>query len=443
MAGLVLNIRKSTNSDNSKPYATVYFLNIQQSDLEIDNKQLKDNNIYKCSYDLSLIYPELNDENGRFDFEKAYSIFTTEMFGIQEDVKCIDIPLSEVCNHNELIKRSGGFMIRNIYIAYYNNYNRVKENVKNYVIKQLKQKDWIIPDESFYKFIIDSKEHYIKLSNKTCVNYNTYIAKVATGPYAKNSFHNYQYGIFYQNKINNTNNILIPFVYDYIKICRMKHDFIQYYFAVMIDDDEDEKLYNIYTQSLDDYETNDLLPCIVREVDIVMIDKKLRYIIFRHKGKNGVIRNGEVFIKAQFSSISAYRLHLDMIYEDNEEENKIIFIVYSERKQGLFFEDKMILPTIYDSICVMDELGTCSLIKDKQYYIGNFNRKNYEFTIKEISEEDYYDYFEEDNDDSFNQYCSEEWTEEDAWIALTDGQYGEYPQDSSIDWDYLDDIQGI
>ena len=69
MAGLVFNIRKATNASSSKPYAIVKYLNIQKSDL--DSTELEDNKIYQATYNLSLAYPELMDENNCFDFEKA------------------------------------------------------------------------------------------------------------------------------------------------------------------------------------------------------------------------------------------------------------------------------------------------------------------------------------------------------------------------------------
>lgn len=47
----------------------------------------------------------------------------------------------------------------------------------------------------------------------------------------------------------------------------------------------------------------------------------------------------------------------------------------------------------------------------------------------ESDEDDYYDDYEDDYDDYDSGY---EWTDEDSWDAMTDGQYGDYP---GSDWD--------
>ena len=44
--------------------------------------------------------------------------------------------------------------------------------------------------------------------------------------------------------------------------------------------------------------------------------------------------------------------------------------------------------------------------------------------------------FEYKEDDSY------QWTEEDTWDALTDGQYGDYPEEG-VDWDHLYDALGL
>jgi len=56
-----------------------------------------------------------------------------------------------------------------------------------------------------------------------------------------------------------------------------------------------------------------------------------------------------------------------------------------------------------------------------------------DFLYEEDCESCYYD----DND--YTQ--GYEWTEEDAWDALTDGMYGDYPGGSG--WDYIYDVMGL
>lgn len=444
MAGLVLNIRKATNASNNKPYAIVKFINIHESDLE--NTELEDNKIYQCTYYLSLAYPELMDENDCFDFEKAYSIFSKELSGIQEDVKCIDIPLIKVCKHAVLIKRSGGLKITSIFRAYYTNEESVIENTRIFITKQLSQKALLVPDDNFNRFIINGKECYARLTNKECIYRNTYRAEVAKGPYVLNALHNFQYGVCLRHK-DNYYEILIPFIYYSIKGCKMKsssYDDMSWMCFFAETEDEEDNLYDIYVQFLDDFyddKKHGALPCIAHDVKKVVINRRLQYLLFNCQERNGIIRNGEVFIKPEYSSISSYRFIVEIVEDDYyKEENKIFFVVSDKNKQGLFFENKEVLPPIYDSISVEDGSGTCSLIKDNHYYIGGFKGENYDFSMREISEEEFY----EVEEDYYKDHCNSgyEWTEEDTWDALTDGQYGSYPRNGAVNWDMLDDIQG-
>ena len=446
MAGLVFNIRKAVNASNSKPYAIVKFLNIQESDLE--STELEDNRIYQCTYDLSLIYPELKDKNECFDFEKAYIVFTKEMYGIQEDVKCIEIPLTKVCSHNVLVKQSGGLKISSVLRAYYTSEESVIENTSHFVTKQLNQRAWIVPDENLQKFLVDGKERYVKLSNKKCIYNNTYRAEVANGPYVLNALHNFQCGVFCHK--DNYYEILIPFIYDSIRVCRMNSSsyndmpWISYFAKI---EDEEEKLYDIYVQFLDDSCSCDegygVLPCLVHKVNKIVIYRTLQFILFNCQGNKGIIRNGEVFIKPQYSSIYSHRFVVDIV-EDGyyKKEYKIIFVVCDKNKKGVYLENKEILPPVYDSISVEEDSGTCTLIKDNHYYIGGFKGENNDFSIREISEEEFYEMKEEEEKDrNKDMECGYEWTEEDAWIALTDGQCGPYPQ-NGVNWDWLDDFLG-
>ena len=443
MAGLVLHIRKAANASNNNPYAIVNFLNIQKTDLE--STELQDNKIYSCTYDLSLIYPELKNENNSFDFEKAYTVFTKEMYGLQEDVKCIDIPLTKVCRHSILVKQSGGLKISSVLRAYYTSEESVIEKVRSFVSKQLNQGKWIVPDENLHKFLIDGKERYVKLSNKKCIDNNTFRAEVARGPYVLNALHNFQCGVFCRK--DNYYKILIPFIYDSIRVYRMKsssYDDMSWISYFAMTEDEDENLYDIYVQFLGDsdfYEeqVHGFLPCLAHEVDKVVINRRLQYILFHCHNKQGVIRNGEVFIKPQFSSIYGHPFISE--FEDYEEENKMLFVVCYNHKKGLYFENIEVLPPVYDSICIEENTGICSLKKDNHYYIGGFKGENNDFSMREISEKEFYRMIEEEEEEKEDFEPGYEWTEEDTWDALTDGQFGPYPK-NGVDWGLLDDFQG-
>ncbi len=59
--------------------------------------------------------------------------------------------------------------------------------------------------------------------------------------------------------------------------------------------------------------------------------------------------------------------------------------------------------------------------------------------------ENYYDYdsYEEfDNYEFDNEYNGYEWTEEDSWYALTDGMYGEMPN-NPLEYDAMMDAMGF
>lgn len=59
--------------------------------------------------------------------------------------------------------------------------------------------------------------------------------------------------------------------------------------------------------------------------------------------------------------------------------------------------------------------------------------------------ENYYDYdsYEEfDNYEFDNEHDGYEWTEEDSWYALTDGMYGEMPN-NPLEYDAMMDAMGF
>lgn len=449
MAALVLSIRKTKNADNSNPYAVVNFINIQKSDLEIGSTKLEDSNIYSGTYDLSLIYPEIKDEKGNFNYEEAYSCFIKEMQGVQEDVRCIIIPLSSICKHDTLINRNGGTKITNLFKTYYTDKNIAIDNMRVFVNKQISQGLWIIPDNSFKKFIIDGKDHYVRLAKIEHIHNKTDKASVGPGSYVLNALHNYKYGICYKHN-DDSYEVIVPFIYDKVINVRLMHtDYelpIEYYFAKR--KSEEGIFFSIYAQilmhSCSD-ETIGALPCISNAVNKAIINEDLNYIIIDSHEKKGVIRNGEVFIKPLYSSIEGYRMIVD---SKLKEEHMIIFVVSVEGKEGLYLENEEIIPPEYDSIIVEENTGICTLVKDNRYYVGGFQCDDLTFSMREFNEEEYreleeHEYEEELEEDDIDKdfRCGHEWTDEDTWIALTDGQFGPYPE-GGVNWDYLDDFQG-
>ena len=132
----------------------------------------------------------------------------------------------------------------------------------------------------------------------------------------------------------------------------------------------------------------------------------------------------------------------------HKEEYIIIFVVSIKGKEGLYLENEEIIPPEYDYIIVEDNTGICTLIKEHRHYIGSFKRDDLTFSMREFNEEEYREleeneHEEEPEEDEVNKdfSCVYDWTDEARWNALTDGQFGPYPE-GGVDWDYLDDIQG-
>lgn len=61
--------------------------------------------------------------------------------------------------------------------------------------------------------------------------------------------------------------------------------------------------------------------------------------------------------------------------------------------------------------------------------------------MREISEKEFYRMIKEEEEEKEDFEPGYEWTEEDTWDALTDGQFGPYPK-NGVDWGLLDVFQG-
>lgn len=298
------------------------------------------------------------------------------------------------------------------------------------------------------KFSIQDNEYNLTLSNKKHIYSEVYdelhIATNLYGIYIPNIIHNYRTGMYCLNKNKNTYEVLIPFIYK--NIVRFKfpysyHDeeegYCPYYIARY--EIQGRTYYSVYI------EDGHPFICLAKFIpQKIVISRRLRYIQFFSGKKVGIIRNCSIIIPPKYTSIYGYRLtiegtHLCDSYGAFDDAYKVFFIVSLKGKKGLFLENKEILPTEYDYITVEEESGVCTLVKNDCYYLGSFEKKNLEFTMIEISEEELIKPKEETINNADYGY---EWTEEDTWIALTDGQYGPYHPERGIDWDTLDDIQG-
>lgn len=73
-------------------------------------------------------------------------------------------------------------------------------------------------------------------------------------------------------------------------------------------------------------------------------------------------------------------------------------------------------------------------VKDDDTLIGNDVRQYDEY-------DEYEEYDDREEEQDYQEYdYGDQWTEEDSWDAMTDGQYGEYS--GGVDWDRMMDCLG-
>lgn len=104
MSAIVTEVRKSQTFSNEKPFAVVRFRKGTKGGSKFAVGSLNDGNSYSLTYNLSLIYPEVKNEDNEFDAKEAYKLFKSEMqIGMEEEVNCYDVPISEISEHKAVI----------------------------------------------------------------------------------------------------------------------------------------------------------------------------------------------------------------------------------------------------------------------------------------------------------------------------------------------------
>ena len=94
---IVSEVRKSQNFSNEKPFAVVRFRKSVEKQSKFAVGSLNDGNSYSLTYNLSLIYPDVVDDNDVFDANEAFRAFKKEMrVGAEEPVNGYDISISEI-----------------------------------------------------------------------------------------------------------------------------------------------------------------------------------------------------------------------------------------------------------------------------------------------------------------------------------------------------------
>lgn len=101
---IVTEVRKSQNFSNEKPFAVVRFRKGDNKSSKFAVGSLNDGNSYSLTYNLSLIYPDVKNDDNEFDYNEAWKLFKKEMqVGAEEPVNCFDIPISEISEHKAII----------------------------------------------------------------------------------------------------------------------------------------------------------------------------------------------------------------------------------------------------------------------------------------------------------------------------------------------------
>ena len=92
----VSEVRKSTMFSAEKPFAVVRFRK-SAGGSKFAKGSLNDGTSYSLTYNLSMIYPEIKNEDGDFDATEAYKTFKKEMqVGAEEPVNGFDVLISEL-----------------------------------------------------------------------------------------------------------------------------------------------------------------------------------------------------------------------------------------------------------------------------------------------------------------------------------------------------------
>lgn len=251
--------------------------------------------------------------------------------------------------------------------------------------------------------------------------------------------------------------VLIPFVYSEITPFifdnvvgenRPNPDFNAYFIARKKDD-------RISTYTLYMFKKA-VFSCIIENMrKKLAVNRKHQFFVFSKNRKKGIIKDGAIIVPAKFDYISAY----EYSYEVGEIGNKtnpwdiiytLLFIVSDKTGNGIYMNGEEFLLHEYEMI-EADEFGRIIAARDwDEYYWLKYDdaSKTFVESPAEVNENGIinieYGYwfntkrrqFEYKEDDSY------QWTEEDTWDALTDGQYGDYPEEG-VDWDHLYDALGL
>jgi hypothetical protein len=144
----VTEVRKSQSFSNEKPFAVVRFKKSVKGS-KFAAGSLNDGNSYSLTYNLSLIYPEIKDDDGQFDEKEAWKTFKNEMqIGMEEPVNGYDVPISEISDLKAVIIKSTKRRMEVMRPACYGTRDDAIRIAKASLERQLKDKSFVPADDA-------------------------------------------------------------------------------------------------------------------------------------------------------------------------------------------------------------------------------------------------------------------------------------------------------
>lgn len=146
---IVTEVRKSLSFSAEKPFAVVRFRKGSEGSSKFAVGSLNDGNSYSLTYNLSLIYPDIKNDDGEFDPKEAFKTFKSELpIGSDEPVNLFDIPISDISEYKEVIVKSTKRRMAVMRPACYGTKEDAIRIAKASLERQLRDKSFVLPDDN-------------------------------------------------------------------------------------------------------------------------------------------------------------------------------------------------------------------------------------------------------------------------------------------------------
>lgn len=146
---IVTEVRKSQSFSSEKPFAVVRFRKGSEGSSKFAVGSLNDGSSYSLTYNLSLIYPDVKNDDGEFDAKEAFKTFKNELpVGSDEPVNLFDIPISEISDFKEVIVKSTKRRMAVMRPACYGTKEDAIRIAKASLERQLRDKSFVLPDDN-------------------------------------------------------------------------------------------------------------------------------------------------------------------------------------------------------------------------------------------------------------------------------------------------------